>query len=609
MHEVMGADHRHEAMDLAPAGAPYVLVEDRLDGAGHARLFRDPVAIVRCDDPRNVDAALARIEAALAEGRHAAGFLAYELGAALEPRLTPLLRLERDTPLLWFGLFREVLAVEGAVADAWLADRGPPPPLSGLAPGHDRPTHVAKVREVLARIAAGDIYQANLTFPIRFGYRGDPLALYAALRAEQPVAHGGLVWTGEASVISVSPELFVRIADDRIATRPMKGTAPRGDDPADDARRLTELVADPKQRAENLMIVDLLRNDLARIGEPGSVAVPALFTPETYPSLHTLTSTVTARLRPGTSLRERIAALFPCGSVVGAPKIRAAEILAEIEDAPRGVYTGSIGTIAPGGDLHFNVAIRTAVVTASGEGRYGVGGGIVADSDPDAEYDEALLKARILTGLAEPYALIETFRWSAARGFVRLEAHLARLAASSARLGFALDRARVERHLTDAARQWGAEDMRVRLTLARDGTPDVTAAPVAPPPARARLAFAGRPVDAADPFLRHKTTHRAAHEAAFAEAQRSGCDEAILLNRHGRVADGSRNTLFVEIDGRMITPPVTDGALPGILRAELIEADAATVAGIPRDTLMEARRLWIGNSLHGLREAEILPLP
>lgn len=387
-------------LDLCP---PYVLLEDRINATPSARLFSRPIEILRCDTPEAIPDVFRLVEQAVAGGLHAAGFVGYEAGYALEPRLAPLSR-PTQTPLLWFGLFERVIELPGARVEAILAGLGPPPPLRDLRYGHDLAAHAAKVRRILAYIRAGDIYQANLTFPIDFRYAGAPLALYAALRARQATAYGGVVATGEHAILSVSPELFLDVHEGRITTRPMKGTCPRGPGPAADLAAAQALAADPKQRAENLMIVDLLRNDLARISAPGSVRTEALFTVETYPTLHTLTSTITAQLRPELGLADRMAALFPCGSVVGAPKIRAAEVIAELEGRPRGVYTGAIGALAAGGgDMRFNVAIRTAVIGPDGRGTYGVGGGIVADSDPVMEYEEALLKARVLTELAEDF--------------------------------------------------------------------------------------------------------------------------------------------------------------------------------------------------------------
>jgi para-aminobenzoate synthetase/4-amino-4-deoxychorismate lyase len=589
--------------------APFVLLEDRSDSGAPGRLYRNPTEIIRCDAPEGVEAAFRSIEDGLARGLHAAGFFAYELGYLLEPKLASLIPADRDVPLLWFGMFAQVERFDGEALDDAFADFGPPPPITQVRALHDRMAHVEKVRNVLDLIRAGDLYQANLTFPLRFQYSGEPLALYGALRARQPVAHGGVVALGDKTVLSVSPELFVQICGDRTTTRPMKGTTARELDPDADQMARRALAADPKQQAENLMIVDLLRNDLARISTPGSVRTPSLFAVETYPTFHALTSTVTARLRHGVGLRDRIAALFPCGSIVGAPKIRAGEVIRELEAEPRGVYTGAIGAVEPGGDMAFNVAIRTAVIATDGAGQYGVGGGIVADSDPDAEYLEALLKARVLQDLATDYGLIETLRWSRSEGFIRLELHLDRLSASAAKLGFCFDRPWTKSRLIREAGSWShrIDDQRVRLELARSGKLTVAhEAAAAPPPRTLELCVAHDRLDAGDPFLRHKTTRRERHERVFLDAVARGLDEAVLLNRSGAVADASRNSIFVARDGRLVTPPLAAGALPGVLRAALIADGRAVEGELGLPELQRAKRWFIGNSLSGLRAAALV---
>jgi len=589
---------------------PYVLLEDRLAAGAGGRLYAAPRSVVRCDDPAGVEAAFRQIEAALAEGLHAAGLFSYELGYALEPRLARLMPGRRDAPLIWMGLFEAPRLVSAAALDAAFAKLGPPPPITELRSGHDRARHVEKVEQVLRLIEAGDVYQVNLTFPLRFRYAGDPLGLYAALRARQPVGHGGVAALEDMTVLSVSPELWVRVADGQATTRPMKGTGARGADPAADRAAQAALAADPKQRAENLMIVDLLRNDLARISAPGSVRVPALFTVETYPSFHALTSTVTGRLEAGRSLLQRVAALFPCGSIVGAPKIRAGEIIRALEAAPRGVYTGALGAISPCGDMAFNVAIRTAVLRPDGTGRYDVGGGIVADSDPEAEYEEARLKGRVLTDLAEEYGLIETFRWSPAAGFVRLALHLDRMAASARQLGFAFDRPAAEQALDRLAATWAVEtgDRRVRLQLSRAGALDITHAGLIASKEILTIGLATARLDPGDPFLRHKTTRRDVFEHAFEAAAAQGLDEVVFLNRRGEVAEASRNSVFVEVGGRLVTSPLSSGLLPGVLRGQLIDSGRA-VEGDLSLALLRSHPILLGNSLHGLRAARLAPQP
>ena len=589
--------------------APYVLLEDRLTPARPARLYRDPVAVIRCDDAAEVGEAFERIETGLAGGLHAAGLFSYELGYALEPKLAAIMPAARETPLMWFGLFEAPQAVDPVALDGAFAALAPPPPITGPSGRSDRADHMARIERVLDLIGAGDVYQVNLTFPIRFHYAGEALSLYAALRTRQPVAHGGVAALEDRVVLSVSPELWVETQGDRATTRPMKGTSARGQDACADALARESLAADPKQRAENLMIVDLLRNDLARLAVPGAVRVPALFTVETYPGFHAMTSTITARLETGRSLRDRVSALFPCGSVVGAPKIRAGEIIRELEAEPRGFYTGALGAIAPSGDMAFNVAIRTAVLTPGGHGRYGVGGGIVADSDPDAEYAEARLKGRVLTDLESDYELFETFRWSAGKGFVRLGLHLDRLASSARQLRFAFERTQAEDALMGLSQTWNSEadDLRVRLALSRSGKIAIThgQAPRAPTQAL-RVGVAQQRLDAGDPFLRHKTTRRAAHDDAFAAAAAAGLDEALFLNRRGQIAEAARNSIFIDIDGRLATPPLSAGALPGILRGMLLSTGQAFERPLTLPDLRRAARAFLGNSLNGLREFELV---
>jgi aminodeoxychorismate synthase component I len=365
--------------------APFILLEDSL--AGQSLLFAAPSEIITASTAEEVPEAFARLQAAHEAGRWIAGFAAYELGLVLEPKLAGLLSAGHG-PLMQFGVFD---APTGQGLGAGTAGR-----VKGLQPDWSEVDYATRFEKVSAYIAAGDVYQINLTFPMRGTLEGDVLGLYAALKKRQPVAHGAVVSLSDETIVSLSPELFFETKGARITARPMKGTAPRGGDAAaDDAIKLW-LSRDEKQRAENLMIVDLLRNDLSRISQVGSVKVPELFAVETYNTLHQMTSTVTAELRGGLSLQDLFAGLFPCGSVTGAPKIRAMEIIAELETDSRGVYCGSIGHIAPCGDMAFNVAIRTLTIAADGGVVVNVGSGTVADSTANEEYAECLLKSRFL---------------------------------------------------------------------------------------------------------------------------------------------------------------------------------------------------------------------
>jgi para-aminobenzoate synthetase component 1 len=371
-------------------GVAQAFVEVDSGPEGPARFAR-PEAVVTAREPGEAPAALAALDRALAGGAWVAGFASYELGYAFEPRLGPLLPAGRRLPLMAFGVF------------------GPPGPAEPAAPGGElgafRPdwdagAYGAAFARVAAYIRAGDIYQANLTMPLRGRWSGAPAALYARLAARQPVGHGALVALPGATLASRSPELFFALdGAGGIEARPMKGTAARDADPARDARAAAALARDEKNRAENLMIVDLLRNDISRIAEIGSVRVPELFAVESYATVHQMVSRVVGRLRPGVRLSEVFAALFPCGSVTGAPKIRAMEIIRELEPWPRDAYCGAIGWAAPDGRASFNVAIRTLALYPGGEAVLNVGGGVVADSTAAAEYEEALWKARFAAPL------------------------------------------------------------------------------------------------------------------------------------------------------------------------------------------------------------------
>jgi para-aminobenzoate synthetase/4-amino-4-deoxychorismate lyase len=579
-----------------------VLLDDaRAVGAGPARLYRDPVGEIVARHPDEIRPSLDRLRGAGADGLHAAGFLGYEAGHALEPRLRPLTCRagEGEAPLLWFGLFEGVEQIAPDQVPALLPD---PASAWNTAPEPliEREAYLAGVERVREHIFAGDIYQANLTFAAELRFAGSPLGLYARLRDRARAGHGGIVFTGTHWLLSFSPELFFTHEAGRLTSRPMKGTAVRRVDPVADAAEARMLREDPKQRAENLMIVDLLRNDLARVSRPGSVEVPRLFEVETYPTVHQMTSTVTATLEEGLGPIDAIEALFPCGSITGAPKIRATEIIAELEHRPRGVYTGSIGSIAPGGDAWFNVAIRTLTARAGAHSaRLGLGSGIVVDSRPADEWNECLAKGAFLEE-QPPFDLIETMRFDPREGVCDLDRHLARMKASADALGFRFDRHDARNEL-QAATFRIREGKLLRLLLSPSGAVSVEARPLAPHPVEpVRVAVAPLPVTSDDFRLRHKTTDR----GFYAEARRaSGAFEVLFRDADGCFTEGSFTHIFVEgDDGRLLTPPLSRGLLPGILRERLIERGEAVEA----DLEALPGRFYIGNAVRGLIRATIL---
>jgi para-aminobenzoate synthetase/4-amino-4-deoxychorismate lyase len=523
----------------------------------------------------------------------------------------------------------------------------------GWRPSVDAAAYRRAVDEVRRRIARGDTYQVNYTYRLRAAFEGDPAGLFRDLAAAQGGAHGGWIDAGRHAVCCASPELFFAQAHGAVTARPMKGTAPRGRWSAEDDARARQLAASPKERAENLMIVDMMRNDLGRVAEPGTVEVPRLFAVERYPTLWQMTSTVTARTRAAPA--EVLAVLFPCASITGAPKAATSAVIAELEGEPRGVYTGALGWLAPGGRARFSVAIRTAVVDrARGEAVYGVGGGIVWDSRAGGEAAESRLKARVLTAprRQEPFALLETLRWTPADGCVRLVPHLARLAASAAYFGYRFDEDEVRARLAAAVPRTGpgpgegrgAEDaagpreegrgdsstkgvegadaavLRVRLSLSWDGTLEVgteplPAAALGAPTREAAMAlppvpvgWAAKPVDPKDVFLFHKTTRRGVYEAALAAARRRHPEarEVLLWNRSGRVTEAATANLVVELGGRRVTPALASGLLPGVLRAELLAAGEIEEAPLAIAEVAGGTSLWLVNALRGWRPARLL---
>jgi para-aminobenzoate synthetase/4-amino-4-deoxychorismate lyase len=564
---------------------PFVL----LDGGtgGRSLLFTGAGEIVEARDPGEVHASIRRLE-----GRHAAGFIAYEAGHALEPKLAPLCRTPApdQPPLLWFGLFDAPREVDPAAilpdpAGAWAAP---------VLPGIGEAEHRASVGRILRHIEAGDIYQANLTFPAEVRFAGHPLALYAAIRARAGAAHGAVVFTGDHWILSFSPELFFAIGEGRILARPMKGTAPRASDPE-------ALRADPKQRAENLMIVDLLRNDLSRVSRPGTVEVPHLFAIETYPTLHQMTSTVTASLADGIGPADVLETIFPCGSVTGAPKIRAMEIIAEVERSPRGVYTGSIGRVAPGGEAEFNVAIRTLTVAAgAGVASMGLGSGIVADSRAGDEWRECLAKGAFVHDQGRAFDLFETMRFDPHEGMPDLERHLGRLKRSADALGFPFDRHGARNELQAATFRLPAAS-RVRLMLSPSGAIAIEIRPL-PAPALEPVAVAvvPRPVAADDFRLVHKTSDRAFYDEPRRAA---GTFEILFADDAGFLTEGSFTSLFVPRAGKLLTPPLVRGLLPGILRERLIEEGRAEEADLVAADLVDG--FFVGNAVRGLIRAAL----
>ena len=583
---------------MTAASAPFALFDDNLGGQGDL-LLEAPVERIVCTGQSELEQVFARIGMARRAGHWVALAAHYEFGQWLEPAAAP-----KSGALLTAWVFSQARRLQPEQTTGWIEARisaldqhARLPALGEVRAELDRGAYLAAVERIQTLIGDGDCYQVNFTFPLTGRCLGHPLALYAALRERQPVQYGAYLQHADGSIVSRSPELFVERRGQRLICRPMKGTAPREADPQ-------AALGTDKNRAENVMIVDLIRNDLGRLAPPGGVRVDSLFDIEAYPSLWQMTSTVSAEPVEA-DLLSIFRALFPCGSVTGAPKIRAMQIIDELETAPRGLYCGALGWIAPDGDFRFSVPIRTLEIEADGRFRCGIGSGIVADSEPAAEWEECLLKGRFLTGLTPPFGLIETLRCEAgsATPYPRLQRHLARLANSAATLGLRCDIEAVrEALLRHAATLSGLH--RVRLELQPDGAFTISGGPLTDLAGPVTVTLAAQRVSSSDALLHHKTTARAVYDAASREAEAAGLFDLIFLNERSEVAEGARSTVFVDSgDGLLRTPPLTCGALDGVLRRELLESGRAREAVIDLEMLHSAAALYVGNALRGLLPA------
>jgi len=589
------------------------VIEARFDDlTGDAPSFRltDPAGVLEATRPDEVIPILTAAEAAASRGLWVAGFVAYEAAPGLDPSLVVRGRNPGDPfdrlPLAWFAMFqhRQETVLPSPRDDAV-------PSSDVWVPSIDRERYDDAIARIREHIAAGDTYQVNHTLRLRSTVRGDERGLYRDLCYAQRGAHAAYLNAGRYRILSASPELFFRLEGGNLTTRPMKGTAPRGRWLAEDDGIVATLASSVKDRAENAMIVDLLRNDLGRIAQPGAVRWSKVFDPERFETVWQLTSTVTADLRAGIGIADVFRALFPSGSITGAPKVRTMAIIAELEDTPRGVYCGAVGFLNPASagppSAGFNVAIRTVVVDAeSGTAEYGVGGGITWDSSAAGEYDETVAKAKLLTARRPPFELLESMRSDPGEPVRRLELHVDRLRSSATYFGFAFDEGAVRAAIQEAVA--GADrPVKIRLRLSRAGRIAMSATPVgrgAPEPIR--LAVDDVPIDPTDVFVFHKTTLRRRYEES--RARHPDADDTLLVNEIDQITETSVANVAAKLDGRWWTPPVAAGLLPGTERSALL-ADG-TLQERPV-SVEEARgaELAVINSVRGWRRAALTGQP
>ena len=550
----------------------------------------DQVLVAHAVD--EVAAVLAQLDALSRQGRWCVGYVRYEAAPAFDAALQV---HGVDGPLAWFGVHTQPLSQGPTDSDA--------EPTVVWDAGVTRSVFDQNMAEIHRAIEAGELYQINYTAPLQAQFAGSALAYFQALRRAQPRAYSAFIDTGAEQVLSVSPELFFDWNGERILSRPMKGTAARGATPAEDAANAANLRSTPKERAENVMIVDLIRNDLSRIAQPHSVQVPRMFHLEALPTVWQMTSDVEARTRPGTTLLEVFTALFPCGSITGAPKVQAMRMIKALEPAPRGVYCGAVGVVRPGGHATFNVAIRT--VTVQGDtARCGIGSGITFDAQAEGEWQEWGNKRMFLERASQPFELLETL---ALRDGVLLnmDLHLDRMAGAAQHFGTLWDRQRAAQALHALAVTHPKGSYRVRLLLPANGHFQAQAFALVDTPQPVRLQLANKPLDDThSEFVRFKTTRRA-HYDAFTPSDATVFD-TVLFNARGEVTECTRGNIAVLLDGRWVTPPLSCGLLPGVGRAVHLQSGRLTEAVVRVDDLQRAQGLAFVNSLRGWLDAVLV---
>jgi para-aminobenzoate synthetase/4-amino-4-deoxychorismate lyase len=596
----------------------FALLDDNTAHPGNpsSRLYtslQKTLTLHHSDELPNV---LAQMQSALAQGLYAVPVLHYELGDGIHA----IAASKRPSTVGQILLFSDCRHLTRDEVDRWLQQQSSPCGFTNITPSVTTSAFTNAIDRIRHYIAAGDTYQVNYTFRLSFTAYGELTALYQALRAAQPVPFGACIQLPDGqAILSMSPELFITHIDGTLTARPMKGTAAATDNEQDNAQQSALLAADPKNRAENLMIVDLLRNDISRIAQIGSVKVPKLFEVTRFSQVLQMTSTITANLHPDARLHDIITALFPCGSITGAPKRRAMQIIREIEPTPRGIYTGAIGWFDPPtntqtiGNFCMSVPIRTLALGAEVDGWrtgiMGVGAGIVYDSQPQDEYAECLLKARFITQMKANFDLFETMFATLENGCRHLDAHLDRISSSAHYFGFTVDPQAIRTALTSACSALLPDtNYRLRLALSPHGKITITSAPMQALADQTVTVFVAQHPRQQHPiFLQHKTTVRAFYDAAWQEAESFGGFDTLFFNQEGYLTEGGRTNVFVKLAGQWCTPPISAGLLPGVMRTQLLNDPlyAAIEKNITRAELAEAEEIVICNALRGALAAKI----
>ncbi len=573
----------------------------RTDKDRHTYFFENPTAIVKATQLDEVQPALHQLNTAVQHGAWIAGIIAYDAGFAFEKKLRHL-NIDAATPLLWFGVYDKPKS-----SDAFLNDDGDCR-ISEIEFEFQKKKYAECIERIKAYIESGDVYQINFTGKLKFHIEGSARAVYRVLRERQPSPYTAYLDISGTQILSFSPELFFRVQNGRIESKPMKGTAPRGRTAQEDADIAAWLRQSEKNCAENLMILDLIRNDIGRVCNKGSISVPTLFDIEKHPTLFQMTSTVYGDLHPDATLAEIFKSIFPCGSITGAPKIRAMEIIAELEQAPRGLYTGAIGYVSPQKEACFSVAIRTIVVKGN-NAEMGIGSGVTWDSGSESEFEECLLKAKFLVEEHEPFSLIESLKYH--NGYAFLEEHLARLKSSAAYFDFDYNEDAVRTALNNiAATLDPGRCFKVRLTLANDGTLHLKTSGIEVnqiTQSTRGIAVSAIRTNSQEKFFYHKTTRRKLYDDATAYASAHGLADVIFFNERDELAEGAISNVFIEKDGKFFTPPISAGILAGVYRSYVLRSNSnAHEKTLYESDLYEADGIYICNAVRGWIKVELL---
>lgn len=615
--------------DLLSSDRTYALLDDSKSSKSQSKnlLFTNPQheIIARTED--ELAQALDEIEVYKKQGLYLCGYLSYEAGYYFIDKMIPRKSKYNQQPLLYFIAFKDLHRANRDEVEACF-NKADPYPESNLCL-HDfqlnveKPAYLNAISKIKKYISAGDTYQINYTLKYKFKLQGTASALYKALRKKQPVEFGALLHFPESKVVSLSPELFIKKGGSTLTSKPMKGTAKRGKTKEEDEAIVDFLKQDSKTLSENVMIVDLIRNDFGRICKIGSVHVENLFQVQTFKTLHQMISTVKGTLEKSPSFKNLLHALFPCGSITGAPKIRTMEIINELEKEPRGIYTGAIGYLMPDDNFYFNVPIRTISIDENNQCEMGIGSGIIYESNAEAEYEECLLKADFLTNLNQDFYLIESFRFDADNGiFINLDKHLKRLSQSAQSFGFKLDIEHIEKELDQTktklqtkstlpfdSAQGAVSDVpsmgkclyKIRLTAFQDGKMKISYDLVQAESGTLKtITISNDIINSQSIFQHHKTSRREHYNRAYDEAEKNGFYDVIFFNENDHLVEASRHNIFIKKEGGYFTPPLKAGALNGIERQEFMKNNEVKEVEITRDKLIAADEILLSNSVRGM---------